>query len=528
MSSEPRWIPRGNFEPLRYRPGGIGNWSGHLPFASDLIAVLRPKLFVELGTHFGESYFGFCQAIAEQSVACSCYAVDNWLGEEQAGFYSESVYRDVAAYNEAHYSHFSYLLRMTFDEALKQFDDASIDLLHIDGLHTYDAVSHDFHAWLPKVRAGGVILLHDIAARHADFGAWKLWEELEPLGDRFSLLHSWGLGVFRKPTAEPVPPDILSSLFHGEAAAQQHLRKFYSLCALKLEHENYAVRQAISAEPLALTAQVFPKIGEEYSLQFCYRSSFQSGQWQRISVELSAGIGDGVVRVDLTEQPCIIDIAGIALRRAVDGEVVWQVKELEIASLQVDGDMSLLAAAAPGKFCRFLSKGNDPQLYLPAFTAEERDQPLYLDIWVRAITETGTLLRTLTSHLQDLAGQFAVSQANAQPNSTALDDAVSECNAALDRSRAAYDTLLKENEQLIGEQRLLEQSYRKLQGDLYVAKVDLQNQAAEYAAERSDLVHARNTEAEQRHKLESSLHEVLTSRSWRITEPLRRLRDHTT
>jgi hypothetical protein len=50
------------FRPGRSRIGRVGNWSGHLPFAADLIVATKPSLLVELGTHYGESYFGFCQA----------------------------------------------------------------------------------------------------------------------------------------------------------------------------------------------------------------------------------------------------------------------------------------------------------------------------------------------------------------------------------------------------------------------------------------------------------------------------------
>ena len=71
----------------------------------------------------------------------------------------------------------SVLLRTTFDCALDRFTAGSIDLLHIDGLHTYDAVKHDFYSWLPKVRPGSVLVLHDTMARHTDFGVWR-WEEL--------------------------------------------------------------------------------------------------------------------------------------------------------------------------------------------------------------------------------------------------------------------------------------------------------------------------------------------------------------
>jgi hypothetical protein len=77
------WLPSGSFETRRYRRGNIGNWSGHLPFARGLIVAARPSLLVELGPHRGESYFGFCQAIAENDIFCVAYAVDTWTGEEQ-------------------------------------------------------------------------------------------------------------------------------------------------------------------------------------------------------------------------------------------------------------------------------------------------------------------------------------------------------------------------------------------------------------------------------------------------------------
>jgi predicted O-methyltransferase YrrM len=65
-----------------------------------------------------------------------------------------------------------------FDDFLDDFSDQSIDLLHIDGCHTYEAARHDFETWLPKVKPGGVILLHDINVTRPPFGVYRLWEEL--------------------------------------------------------------------------------------------------------------------------------------------------------------------------------------------------------------------------------------------------------------------------------------------------------------------------------------------------------------
>jgi len=92
-------------------------WVGHLPFAAWLIKTIQPGIFVELGTHTGNSYFSFCQAIEEAKLATKCYSVDTWQGEEHAGYYDESVYQQVNTHNQQNYAHFSSLLRMTFDEA---------------------------------------------------------------------------------------------------------------------------------------------------------------------------------------------------------------------------------------------------------------------------------------------------------------------------------------------------------------------------------------------------------------------------
>jgi MMP 1-O-methyltransferase len=37
-----------------------------------------------------------------------------------------------------------------------------IDLLFLDGDHSYEAVRRDFRDWAPKVRAGGVLCMHDV------------------------------------------------------------------------------------------------------------------------------------------------------------------------------------------------------------------------------------------------------------------------------------------------------------------------------------------------------------------------------
>lgn len=201
-------------------------WVGHLPFASWLVNEVTPKVLVELGTHSGNSYFSFCQSVKELDLSTKCYAVDTWQGDEHAGSYSDEIFAQVDSHNRDRYAKFSQLMRMTFDEATDYFADGSIDLLHIDGLHTYDAVRHDFENWLPKLAPGAVVLLHDTNVRERDFGVWKLWEELaERYPDNLEFLHSNGLGVLQVATADG--KNQLSCL-RGTTDEKQQLKDYFS------------------------------------------------------------------------------------------------------------------------------------------------------------------------------------------------------------------------------------------------------------------------------------------------------------
>lgn len=170
-------------------------WTEHADFAFWLVQALRPRTIVELGVHNGFSYFCFCQAVEAYGLDAKCYGVDTWKGDEHAGFYGEDVHEKVKAINDECYTPFSQLLRMTFDEALPLFADGSVDLLHIDGRHRFEDVSHDFETWRPKMSDQGVVLFHDIAVRQDDFGVWRLWDTLRMQYPSFSFTHGYGLGV---------------------------------------------------------------------------------------------------------------------------------------------------------------------------------------------------------------------------------------------------------------------------------------------------------------------------------------------
>lgn len=220
------------------RQGVMSAWYGHVPFAHWLVRATAPRLVVELGTHHGASYAAFCESVLRSGLPTRCVAVDTWHGDEQAGHDDDAVLRDLRAFHDPRYGAFSRLLRARFDEALRDFEDASIDLLHIDGLHSYEAVRHDVENWLPKLSERAVLLLHGTELREPGLGVHRFWEEISRRYPSFGFGHGRGLGVL---AVGPQVPAAVSALC--DAGDAMRLRERFAQLG--------AIAQATSAAPRA-------------------------------------------------------------------------------------------------------------------------------------------------------------------------------------------------------------------------------------------------------------------------------------
>jgi hypothetical protein len=195
-----------------------------------IVDLLRPRTLVELGTDYGVSYCAFCQAVKTLQLDTRCYAIDTWRGDPQTRYYGEEVLADLRPHHDPLYGGFSRLIQSTFDNAISLFEDGSLDLLHIDGYHTYEAVHHDYETWLPKMSPRGVILFHDIQERQSDFGVWKLWDELKGRHPSFEFAHGHGLGVLA--VGSECPPDLSILLDAADPAA---IGEFFYQLGLRVE-----------------------------------------------------------------------------------------------------------------------------------------------------------------------------------------------------------------------------------------------------------------------------------------------------
>jgi predicted O-methyltransferase YrrM len=173
------------------------NWLGLGTLAYRLVRRYRPKVIVELGTHMGFSALAMSLALRDMNEGGKFYAIDTWKGDEHTSAYGENVYQTFLKRREQlRLNDVIVPLRMTFDEALTQVP-STIDLLHIDGLHTMEAVTHDFATYGPRVKAGGIVLFHDVRTHFTEMRVF--WKDLSNRYENHLVPYSHGLGVIRIP-----------------------------------------------------------------------------------------------------------------------------------------------------------------------------------------------------------------------------------------------------------------------------------------------------------------------------------------
>lgn len=123
--------------------------------------------FVEVGSWMGRSTCYMGQEIKNSPKNIKFYAVDTWAGSEEPQ-HKETIQKlqnenltlfDIFKFHLKGCEVDNYVIpfQTTSLGAAEQFEDNSLDFVHIDASHDYENVLADIKAWYPKVKPGGFI-----------------------------------------------------------------------------------------------------------------------------------------------------------------------------------------------------------------------------------------------------------------------------------------------------------------------------------------------------------------------------------
>lgn len=151
----------------------------------ELVAAAKPATVLEIGTKGGGTLMAWCMCATDDALVVSLDLPDGSFGGRDADGPGETA-EDLSRLERlARAEQSLVLLRGDSHEAAMRERVAGlvagIDLLFIDGDHTYEGVKRDFEDYAPLVREGGLIAFHDIVEhpRVPSCEVDRFWAELQ-------------------------------------------------------------------------------------------------------------------------------------------------------------------------------------------------------------------------------------------------------------------------------------------------------------------------------------------------------------
>lgn len=120
--------------------------------------------FVEVGSWKGRSSSHMAAGIRSSGKQIEFFCVDTWMGSQEhvneQCIQSNTLYAEFLS-NTQSFKDIIQPVRLPSVKAAEQFEDGSCDFIFIDAAHDYENVLADINAWLPKLKANGVLAGHD-------------------------------------------------------------------------------------------------------------------------------------------------------------------------------------------------------------------------------------------------------------------------------------------------------------------------------------------------------------------------------
>jgi predicted O-methyltransferase YrrM len=170
-----------------------------------LVEELAPQTVLEIGTYAGGTLYCLCRLAQPDATIVS---IDKPMGRF-GGHYTDERAEEMQMLFPREQQALKLIqddsqLPSTLERLEGILDGRKLDLLFIDGDHTYEGVKSDFEMYSPLVREGGMIVFHDILDHGPDSGCEvaTYWNEIRDDYEHVELAvapYRWGgIGVVWK------------------------------------------------------------------------------------------------------------------------------------------------------------------------------------------------------------------------------------------------------------------------------------------------------------------------------------------
>jgi len=129
-----------------------------------------PQLFKQLdftkGAEIGALEGNFSEILCRELPETKIYSIDPWeFYPVHKNFRKEWMYEPIYQRAKERLSKYpnSMIIRKKSMDAVKDFEDESLDFVFIDADHRFQFITNDIAEWSKKVRHGGIISGHDFA-----------------------------------------------------------------------------------------------------------------------------------------------------------------------------------------------------------------------------------------------------------------------------------------------------------------------------------------------------------------------------
>lgn len=165
----------------------LNNYIQILPTIKDLLLKNKCKNYCEIGVLHG----GSMSLILNTEEPCNCYGIDifSYYGKQKDPTSNvvvtmENTYNNINKFNQNQEFKVELINGNSHDietlnQLISKLNGEKIDLLFIDGDHTYDGVINDIEKYIPLVSSGGIIMFDNYGS--------KGWPEVLPAVDQFIL-----------------------------------------------------------------------------------------------------------------------------------------------------------------------------------------------------------------------------------------------------------------------------------------------------------------------------------------------------